>query len=97
MIAAYIGNVGWGPFRNCAFKQGFFIAFGIKWLGSRSVGRFVKVPAVRARRLTPKGTAMTRYEEQWKEAVSKVDPGVTKVTAFVPLFSEAVKRLSNPE
>jgi hypothetical protein len=81
----------------CAFKQGFFIAFGIKWLGSRSFGLFFKVPVARARRLAPKGVPMTRYEEQWKEAVFKVDPGITKVTTFAPLLAEAVKTLSSPK
>lgn len=81
----------------CAFKQGFFNAFGIKWLGSRSFALFFKVPMARARKLAPKGTSMTRYEKEWKEAVFKIDPGVTKMTAFAPLFAEAIKTLSSPK
>lgn len=80
----------------CAFKQGFFISFGIKWLGSRSFGLFFKVSEAHARKLAPKGTPMSRYEKQWKEAVFRVEPGVTKVRSFTPLFMAAIKGLSSP-
>jgi len=37
---------------------------------------------------------MTRYENQWKEAVYFIEPGKTKIATFKPLFELAYKKLS---
>ena len=78
----------------CGFKHGFFNAFGIKWIGSKSFAFFFKLCEAEARRLSPKGVPMTRYEDQWKEAVFKVEPGSTTVELFAPLFKAAVETLT---
>jgi hypothetical protein len=96
---AFVRKSGWPlePKFNkhyCGFKHGFFNAFGIKWIGSKSFAFFFKLPEPVARRLSPKGIAMTRYERQWKEAVFRVEPGTTTVEPFSPLFREAFETLT---
>jgi len=73
----------------CGFKAGFFNAFGIKWIGSKSFAFFFKLSNADARRTK---IPMLRYEEQWGEAIYKIEPGKTKLATFVPLFEMAYKR-----
>jgi hypothetical protein len=75
----------------CGFKAGFFNAFGIKWIGSKTFAFFFKLPNKEAERIK-KG--MTKYETPWKEAVYYIDPTKTKVVDFKPLFEAAFKRLT---
>lgn len=75
----------------CGFKAGFFNAFGIKWIGSKTFAFFFKLPKEDAERIK-KG--MTKYEIPWKEAVYYIDPINTKVADFKPLFEAAFKRLT---
>ncbi|MBI1955846.1 MAG: hypothetical protein HYS38_05585 [Acidobacteria bacterium] len=96
---AFIRKNGWPlePKFNknyCGFKLGFFNAFGIKWIGSKSFAFFFKLSEGNARRLSPKSAPMTRYERQWKEAVFRIEPGVTKVESLAPLFKAAVETLT---
>lgn len=79
----------------CGFKYGFFNAFGIKWLGSKSLAFFFKLPENVARRLASKTAPMARYDSQWSEAVFKIEPGVTKVEAFLPLMTACVKAITH--
>lgn len=76
----------------CGFKAGFFIAFGVKWIGSKTFAFFVKLPEAEANGITPQ---MTRYEAQWKEAVYYIEPGKTKPGDFVSLFEKAYTRLTS--
>lgn len=78
----------------CGFKYGFFNAFGIKWIGSKSFAFFFKLPQAQARRVSPRGLTMTRYEGQWKEAIFRIEPGRTKVQSLGPLFKAAVDALT---
>lgn len=75
----------------CGFKAGFFNAFGVKWYGSKTFGLFFKLTEKEAKKIK---IPMTRYEEQWKEAVYYIDPGKTKVSTFAPLFEMAYKKIS---
>ena len=75
----------------CSFKAGFFNAFGVQWIGSKTFAMFVKLPESEASATGPK---MTRYETQWKQAVYYIEPGKTKVEDFVPLFEKAYRRLT---
>ena len=81
----------------CSFKHGFFNAFGITWIGSKSFAFFVKVPKAEARKLAPSGVEMTRYEDEWKQAVFKIEPGQSKVEAFGPLFKAALDTVTGKE
>lgn len=81
----------------CSFKHGFFNAFGITWLGSKSFAFFFKLPRGEARKLTPRGVEMTRYEDEWKQALFKIEPGQTKIEVFGPLFKAALDTVSGKE
>ncbi|MDT7540618.1 MAG: hypothetical protein QOE33_522 [Acidobacteriota bacterium] len=78
----------------CGFKAGFFNAFGITWVGAKTLAFFVKISEKDAKRLSP---AMTRYESQWKQTVYYIEPGKTKVNDYLPLFELAYKRLSGEQ
>jgi hypothetical protein len=78
----------------CSFKAGFFNAFGIKWIGSKTFAFFFKLPEERALEIN---AAMTRYEGQWKEAVYYIDPEKTRSEDFVPLFEAAYKKLTGED
>jgi hypothetical protein len=96
---AFVRQNGWPlePKFNkhyCGFKHGFFNAFGIIWIGSKSFAFFFKLSDEAARRLSPPGVEMTRYEEEWKQAIFKVEPGVTTVGSLAPLFRGAVEALT---
>ncbi|MDE2058607.1 MAG: hypothetical protein KGL31_09865 [candidate division NC10 bacterium] len=96
---AFVQKSGWPlePKFNkhyCGFNHGFFNAFGIKWIGSKSFAFFFKLSEDVARSLSPKGTEMMRYEDQWKEAVFRVEPGETTIESFASLFRAAVETLT---
>ncbi len=75
----------------CGFKAGFFNAFGLSWLGTKSFGFFAKISEVEAKRFKP---APYNYSERWKEAYYNIDPGKTKVTDFLQVCSCAYKKLT---
>jgi len=78
----------------CGFKHGFFNAFGIKWIGTKTFAFFFKLPKSVAEKIRPEGLKMDRYEDQWKEAVYKIDPIKTKVKTFSPLFEKALNSIT---
>lgn len=75
----------------CGFKAGFFNAFGIKWIGSKTFAFFFKLSEEEAKQIP---IPMTKYEAQWKEAVYYIEPGKTKTKDFLPLFEMAYKKLT---
>ena len=75
----------------CGFKAGFFNAFGIKWIGSKTFAFFFKLGENEA---TQVPIPMTKYESQWKEAIYYIEPGKTKTRDFLPLFEMAYKKLT---
>lgn len=75
----------------CSFKAGFFIAFGIKWIGSKTFAFFFKLSEPEAKKA---GIDMTRYESQWKEAVYYIDPKKTKTNDFLKLFEMAYTKIT---
>lgn len=81
----------------CGFKHGFFNAFGIKWIGSKTFAFFFKLPESIAKKIQPKGLNMDRYEDQWKEAFYIVDHKKTKVKTFFPLFKKALELVTGQE
>jgi hypothetical protein len=96
-VEALVRQKGWSldtKFNKnyCSFKAGFFIAFGVKWIGTKTFAFLVKLPEAEARALSPQ---MTRYEAQWKEAVYYIEPGKTSTADFVPLFEKAYARLTS--
>jgi hypothetical protein len=95
-LESFVRKQGWDLERKfnksyCGFKAGFFNAFGIKWIGSKTFAFFFKLPEQEAR---DTGLPMTRYEGQWKEAVYFIDPTKTKIGEYRSLFELAYKKLS---
>jgi hypothetical protein len=76
----------------CGFKHGFFNAFGIHWVGSKTFAFFFKVPKTVAERYKPKGIKMDKYSDQWKQAEYKIDPSKTKKN----LFLNCLRKRLNP-
>lgn len=81
----------------CGLKHGFFNAFGIKWIGSKTFAFFFKLPKAVAIKIQPKGLKMDRYEDQWKEAVYNIDPSSTRVKSFLPLFQKSLDVIMGKE
>ncbi len=75
----------------CGFKAGFFNAFGIKWIGTRTFAFFFKLSEQEANAIN---IPMTKYETLWKEAVYYIDPKKTKANEFNGLFEMAYKKLT---
>jgi len=95
-LEKFVGKQGWKleiKFNKnyCGFKAGFFNAFGIKWIGTKTFAFFYKLSEKEAKAID---ISMTRYESQWKEAVYFIEPGKTKIPDFKPLFELAYKKLS---
>lgn len=74
----------------CGFKVGFFNAFGIAWIGSKTFAFFLMLPKDQAE---AEDIAMSRYETQWKRALYNIEPGKTKIQEFKRLFELAYKKL----
>ena len=75
----------------CSFKAGFFNAFGIQWMGSRTLAFFVKISEKEAKQLSPK---MTKYDYQWKHAYYYIEPDTTKASDYIPVFEFAYQKLT---
>jgi len=75
----------------CVFKAGFFNAFGIYWIGSKSFGYFFKVSKqdVRKTKVPEAG-----YDDTWKQAFVHIEPGKTKLEDYSLLFELAYKRIA---
>lgn len=95
-LESLVENKGWNlePKFNkhyCGFKAGFFNAFGIKWVGSKTFAYFAKLNKDEAKQFA---IPMTRYEAQWKEAVYYIEPSKTKTQQYMALFELAYKKLA---
>lgn len=75
----------------CGWKAGFFNAFGIQWVGSKTFAFFIKLSESEA---SEAGPEMTKYETQWKQATYYIEPGKTKIKQYLPLFEKAYKKIS---
>jgi len=75
----------------CGFKAGFFNAFGIKWVGSKTFAFFFKLGEKQAKKAP---IEMTKYEFLWKEALYYIDSEKTETKDFLPLFKMAYKKLT---
>jgi len=73
----------------CGFKAGFFNAFGLQWISSKTFAFFFKITEKEAKRIK---IPMTKYDTQWKQAMYYVEPGVTKTNNLLPLFEVAYKK-----
>lgn len=76
---------------NVSFKAGFFLAFRITWIGSKTFAFAINVSESQANSFKPK---MTKYIDKRKRAQYYIEPGKTKTAEFVPLFEIAYKKLT---
>ena len=95
-VESLVDKHGWHLERKfnkhyAGFKAGFFNAFGVTWVGSKTFAFFFKLPEDEA---SSTGPPITRYESQWKHALCYIEPGKTKVSDFEPLFEAAYKKLT---
>lgn len=73
----------------CGFKAGFFNAFGIQWISSKTFAFFFKITEKEAKQVK---VPMTKYDNQWKQAMYYIEPGVTKTINLGQLFELAYKK-----
>lgn len=95
-IEELVQKKGWNLERKfnkayCGFKAGFFNAFGLKWVGSKTICFFFKLSEAEANET---GIKITKYESQWKEAYVYIEPAKTKMYDLLPLFQAAYDKLS---
>lgn len=94
----YIKNKKWNLTRAnnksyISFKYGFPIVFGLQFVGSKSFCFFFKVSKDIAEATEIKGYNIYRYEDQWKQAMHKVENANINLSLFEPLFEAAYKNI----
>ncbi len=75
----------------CAFKTGFFNAFTIRWIGSKTFAFSFKLPEREAKRFR---IPITQYNHQRGRAIYYIDPKITKVKDFAPLIEHCYKKFA---
>jgi hypothetical protein len=76
---------------HCAFKVGFFNAFAIKWIGSKTFAFSFKIPLKETKKFK---VQFTRYNQQRSRALYYIDPKRTRARDFVPLIEYCYKRFT---
>jgi len=94
----YIKAKGWNLTRSnnkgyVSFKYGFPIVFGVIFSGSKSFCLFFKISKETTESIKIKDHEMLRYEEQWNQALYKIESGSLNLELFEPLFEEAYKNI----
>lgn len=75
----------------CGFKAGALNAFGIKWIGTKTITFLFKLSETEAKAINPN---ITKYVNQWKEAYYYIEPNKTKVEDFLDLFESSYKKVT---
>ncbi|HOV09001.1 MAG TPA: hypothetical protein PK482_07805 [Spirochaetota bacterium] len=75
----------------CGYKTGFFNAFGIKWVGTKSFAFFIKITEDETKKFN---IPPTKYESHWKEAVYYIEPGKTKVEEYIKILEYSYKKIT---
>jgi len=93
-IEKYIKTRGWNLTRSnhkgyVSFKYGFPIVFGVAFIGSKSFCLFFKIPKEIADKVKIEGQSLFRYEDQWNQALYKVESSDIDLGKFDPLFTAA--------
>ena len=76
------------------YKHGFFNAFGLTWLGTKSFALFFKVPKEVAEKLQPDSWEPHRYEDEWKQVLFKIEKESDPIEDLMPLFEEAYMNIA---
>lgn len=74
----------------CGYKSGFFNAFGIKWLGTKSFGFFVMISEQESKNFR---IPVYRYEKRFKQAIYYIEPGKTKISDYSKILKFAYEKL----
>lgn len=74
----------------CGYKSGFFNAFGVKWLGTKSFGFFVMINENESKKFK---LPVYRYEKRFKQVLYLIEPGKTKVSDYTKVFKFAYEKL----
>jgi hypothetical protein len=80
-----------------SYKYGFPIVFAATWIGSKSFGIFFKLPKKKAQAMAIHGLSLHRYDDQWKQALYKVEKPEDDVRRLLPVFEAAVKHITGIE
>jgi hypothetical protein len=75
----------------CSFKAGFFNAYGIQWMGSKTFAFFFKLSE---EEIKETGIEITKYEPQWKQGYYYIDPAKTKIEDCEILFTKAFQKIA---
>ncbi len=97
-IEKYIKEKEWNLQRSntssyISFKYGFPIVFGIAFIGRKSFCLFFKIPKKVANKIKIPGYEVYRYEDQWKQALYKVESANINLRKFEPLFVAAYNNI----
>lgn len=94
-VEAIVRSRGWAletkfNKNHCSFKAGFFNAFRVRWIGSKTFAFVFDLDraAIRRFRIRP-----TKYDTQRNRASYYIEPGKTKTKDFEALFKLAYERL----
>ena len=95
---AYIKEKGWNLTRSnnqnyISFKYGFFNVFGITFIGSKSFCLFFKIAKPIAEKINVEDYDMLRYEDEWKQALYKVESANIDLKKFDPLLDASYKNI----
>lgn len=75
----------------CAFKSGFFNAFGIKWISHKTFIIFFKLSETAAKQT---GVKYTKYDQGWKEVNVAIDTAKPSIDGLLPLFQASYEKLA---
>lgn len=97
-VEEYVKTKRWNLKRSnnkgyVSFKYGFPIVFGVSFIGTKSFCLFFKIPREIAKKTKIKGHEMLRYQDQWNDALYKVESGAINLNRFEPLFTAAYRNI----
>jgi len=98
-LEKYVKNKGWNLVRSnnkhyISFKYGFPIVFGITFIGSKTFCLFFKIPKESVEKIKIEGYELFRYEDEWKQALYKIEDSDVDLTKFDALFEKSYKYIS---
>ena len=98
-IEDYIKKKGWnlGRANNkhyIAFKYGFPVVMGIRWLGNKSMALFFKIPKDKVQSISVQEFPLLLYREQYDEANYKIVNSDVDMSKFDNLFETAYKYIT---
>ena len=75
----------------CAFKVGFFNAFAIRWISSKTFAFSFKISEKEAKKFR---ISLTKYDNQRERALYYIEPKKTRTSDFIPIFEYCYRKFS---